>query len=111
MNDKFKVVINIKDFINYIDTILINYPRSEYILKNRLENTSYDLLELVYLGNLMEDRIDIQKKIICKISMLDYYLEVSYKNKCISLRKLNNASKKLDVIRKMVYGWIKSCGS
>lgn len=108
MNDKFKIVNNVKDFIKNIDKIIINYPRSEFNLKNRIENTSYDLLELIYLGNSCEDKDYIQRQIVSKISMLDFYIEISYDKKCISLKKLNLLSSKLDIIRKMIYGWIKS---
>ena len=40
--------------------------------------------------------------------MLDFYFEKSYNKKCISLKKLNMLSSKLDNIRKMIYGWIKN---
>lgn len=106
--DKFVVIINIKDFINFVDSIIINYPKKEHILKDRLQETSYYLLELAYLGNVVDEKSEIQKKMISKINMLDFYLEVSYNKKCISQKKLNAACRKLEIITKMVYGWIKS---
>ena len=106
MNDRFKIVTNIKDFTYHIDSILINYPKCEFNLKNRLENTCYDLLELTYLANSFKEKQDLQKEILSKVSMLDFYLEKSYNKKCISLKKLNLLSSKLDVIKKMIYGWI-----
>ena len=59
MNDRFKIVTNIKDFTYHIDSILINYPKREFNLKNRLENTCYDLLELTYLSNSFNDKKDL----------------------------------------------------
>lgn len=94
MNDKFIVINEIKKFIIYVREIVINYPRREFILKDRIEKTSYEVLELVYLTN-----------------MLDFYMEISYNNRFISLKKLNQGMKLLDNIRKLVYGWIKSNGS
>ena len=38
--------------------------------------------------------------------MLDFYLEKSYNKKCISLKRLNQLSSKLEKIKKMIYGWI-----
>ena len=87
--DRFNVINNVKDFINYIDTLLVNYPRTSFNLKNRIEATSYDLLELLFLTNIIDNRINNQKIIISKISMLDYYLEVSYNKKYISFKKMN----------------------
>lgn len=89
-------------------SVVIYYPRIEYILKDRLINTSYDLLELIYLANVMEDRLVFQKRILSKLSMLDTYLEFSYNHKCISLKKMQRGARYLSVIRKMVYGWLKS---
>jgi len=110
-NDKFNVINKTKKFIEFIDSVVINYPRREYVLKDKMITTSYDLLEFIYLGNVSEDKIDIQKKILSKISMLDFYLEQSYNKECISLKKMQNGSRQLNEIRKMVYGWIKENAS
>jgi len=40
--------------------------------------------------------------------MLDFYLEISYGNKYISLKKMNQGSRILDNIKKLTYGWIKN---
>lgn len=109
-NDRFKIVNNIKLFIKYIDKIIINYPRSSFNLKNRLESTSYELLELVFLTNIVEDRKFYQRKIISKISMLDFYLELSYDKRYISLKVFNKGINMLNTMRKMIFGWIKNSG-
>lgn len=109
--DKFMVVNETKKFIVYVNEILINYPRKCYVLKDKIESTSYDVLELIYLTNMIEDRLYNQKIIISKISMLDFYLEISYKKEIISLKKLNQGCRLLDVIRKLMYGWVNSNGS
>ena len=54
----------------------------------------------------IDDRLNNQKLIISKISMLDFYLEVSYNNKCITEKVLNQGSRKLEDIKKMMYGWV-----
>lgn len=108
MSDKFIVANEVKKYIVFVREIIINYPRKEYVLKDRLEKTSYEVLELVYFANMIENRLDIQKEILSKISMLDYYMEISYDKKFITLKKLNMGIKILNNIRKLVYGWIKS---
>ena len=50
MND-FKIVKNIKLFIYSIDNIVINIPNKDRVIKERLYNTSYDILYLVYRCN------------------------------------------------------------
>ena len=59
--ERFKVVVEIKKFIEYVDEILINYPRKSYVLKDQIEKTSYELLELAYYTNLLKEREDCQK--------------------------------------------------
>ena len=106
--ERFNVINNIKSFIKYLDKILVNYPRTSFNLQKRIEDTSYDLLELVYLTNIISNRLDNQKVIISKISMLDYYLEISYDRKYISFKKFSYLVKRLDIIKRMIIGWIDS---
>ena len=40
--------------------------------------------------------------------MLDFYLELSYDKKYISLKALNNGVRQLDTISKMILGWAKN---
>lgn len=114
MNSDFLIVKNMKIFIQSIDNIIVNYPKKEMIIKNRLLNDSLDILELIYLANYHKEvnkKKDIQMKILSKISMLDFYLERSYLNKYISEKVFQNKANQLNKIIKMVHGWIKSNGS
>ena len=108
MNEKFLIARHIKDFIKSLDDIVINYPKREYELRNRLLNTSYDLLELVYLANNQENKYEYRGVILSKISMLDYYLECSYRKKIISEKVCLNKSNKLIIITKMIYKWMEN---
>ena len=105
MKNEFLIVKNIKEFIVSLDNFLNNYPRKEYELRNRLVNTSYDLLELVYRSNYKKDYLD---RISSLISMLDFYLELSFKKKIINEKRVMNMSNRLLVIRKMIYKWYES---
>ena len=105
-NERFNLASKVKKYIFMIDDLVINYPRKDYVLKDRLLNTSYDLLELVYKANMNKDRFNIQMDILVKISLLDYYLETSYNKKIISEKKLSNCTNYLGEIAKMVYGWV-----
>ncbi len=106
--ERFKVINEMKKFIDFINEILVNYPRKSYVLKDKIESTSYDILELIYISNLIDDRLDKQKEVLAKISMLDYFLEISYDKKYISLKKLTHGTKLLEVVRKLMFGWVKS---
>ena len=85
-SDKFLIVKYMKQFILSLDEIVINYPNKEMVIKNRLHSDSLDILEYIYQANI-EEELDkkkyYQNKILSKISMLDLYLEKSYKKKYI----------------------------
>lgn len=104
MND-FKIVKNIKLFIYSIDNIVINIPNKDRVIKERLYNTSYDILYLVYRCNYNSDnKNEYYKDILSKISMLDFYLERSLKNKYINNKVCEKLSNNLLAITKMIYG-------
>ena len=108
MND-FKIVKNIKLFIYSLDNIVINIPNKDKVIKQKLYNTSYDILYLVYRCNYKsENKNEYYKDILSNISMLDFYLERCLKNKYINNKVCEKLSNNLLIIMKMIYGWIKS---
>lgn len=109
MNDKFKITKETKLFILNLNDFIINVPRKDYIIRNKLYDTSLDLLYKIYLANNTKDnklKLTIQTEIVSQISLIDYYIEHSYINKYINekqcLKKINHLNK----IRNMIYGWI-----
>ena len=107
MKDNFRIVTSFKRLISYLDKIIVNYPNNERVLKDKITNTLYDTLELIYLANELDERRVFQKKIVVKIKILDYYLKQSCDKKYISYKKYNKISNHLLNILKQVYGWIK----
>lgn len=103
MHEKLVVVNDIKKTILYLDKIIVNFPRTEKVLKDKISNTYYEVLELVYFSNLLDvkERIIYQKRIISKIKMLDFYFKISCDKKYM---KVGNFL--LNMI-KQLYGWIK----
>ena len=95
-----------KKFIMYIDEVIINYPKREYVLKDRILYYSYDILELIYKANFNKERYHLQMDILSKLSMLDFCLEMSLHKKIISEKKLKSSTNMLSEIAKMVYGWV-----
>lgn len=106
-NEKFQLVIKMKKFIFYLDDILVNYPKKEYVLKDAIMKDSLKVLELIYEANSSIDRNNYLDKISSKLSMLDFYFEKSYKNKYISKKVFDKIIFELTTIMKMLYGWIK----
>lgn len=108
MYNNFRLINNFKKFIISLDLFFINFPKKEKILKDRFYTCSYDILEMIYYTNFLENKKDNQMKILSKINMLDFYLERSYKLKYISEKQCLNKSNELLNITKMIYSWIKN---
>ena len=51
MKDRFLIVKNIKEFIFSIDNLVINLPRRELVIRDKLLSESMCLLEIVYIAN------------------------------------------------------------
>ena len=63
--EKFKIIQFIRELLIKIDKELDNFPKKDIEIKNRIRNTSYDLLEIAYTANATSD--EKRKKIIDKI--------------------------------------------
>lgn len=109
MYEKLKIINDIKKTIFYLDKIIINFPKTEKVLRDKISNTYYEVLELIYFSNLLEvkDRIIYQKKIISKIKMIDFYFKVACDKKYISYKKYLKIGNFLLNIIKQLYGWIR----
>ena len=83
-NEKFKILQFIREFILMIDKDMGNFPKKDIELKNRIRTNSYDILEMVYEANILEDVGDKNKllhKAIAKIKIMDFLLNLSYDNR------------------------------
>lgn len=107
MNDRFLVVKYVKEFIYSIDSLVVNFPRKDFVIKDRIMNDSLDILEMIYIANMSDDK-NLKIKILSKLSMLDFYLERSYRNNIISEKVCKKKASELSNISKLIYGWIRS---
>lgn len=73
MNNEFKLIVLFKDYIDSFNKHLVNYPNKD-IIRTRIININLDILELIYLTYMIDDRKDNQLVILSKINMLNYYL-------------------------------------
>lgn len=107
MNNNFIIIKNMKLFINSLDNMISIIPNKDRILKDRLYNTSYDVLYYLNIAN-YGDKMEYSGIILSNISMLDFYLERCLKNKYITSRVCDKKSNELLRITKMIYGWLKN---
>lgn len=104
MHDKLLIVTKIKKTIQYLEKITVNYPNKEYVLKNKINEASYNILELAYKANIHKE-INYMKDIIVQIRMLEYYIKLSLDKKIINYKKYENLGNYLLEINKMITSW------
>ena len=104
--EKFKVIGYIRNLINNVDKNLENFPKKDIEIKNRIRNSSYDLLELAYEANTTED--DGIKKCIAKAKIIDFLVNLSYEKQIINNKRYIKFGESIDEIIKYLVGWKKS---
>lgn len=109
--EKFQVINFIRNLIIVIDKELSNFPKKDIELKNRIRINSYDLLELSYEANVtenLENKKRLLEKIIAKIKILDFLLNLCYDKMIINNKKYVKIGNGIDDIIKYTSGWMKS---
>ncbi len=109
--EKFKIIQFIREFILYIDNHLDNFPKKDIELKNRIRNSSYDLLELAYKANVTTNnnyRKNLLEELIAKIKVIDFLLNICYEKQIINSKRYVKFGGKMDDILKYTLGWIKT---
>lgn len=105
MKDNLLIITNIKKTIIFIDNIIINYPKTDMVLKDNINTSLYELLYLGYKANITQDK-QYKQELIIKIKLIDFYLKISLDKKYISYKKYIQITNHLINIVKMIYGWI-----
>lgn len=105
--DKLLIISRLKKSYEYINKSLENFPHKYINLKNNIENTLFEMLELCYRANYNLDKNNNQIMCMAKLAMLDYYLKLSYKKEIISKKKFESIAKHLNEIHAMIKKWNK----
>ena len=109
--EKFKIIQYIRELIIHIDNNLDNFTQKDMELKNRIRNISYDLLEIAYEANTIQNKEEKKRmleKLIAKLKITDFLLNICYDKKIINSKKYLKFGEKIDDISKFTVGWIKS---
>ena len=107
--EKFKIIQFIRELLLMIDKQMDNFPKKDIELKNRIRENSFDILEIAYEANTTID-IEYKKKLlhkmIAKIKIIDFLLNLSYDKEIITAKKYYKFGDKMDDITKYTMGWI-----
>ncbi|MBQ9298597.1 MAG: four helix bundle protein [Clostridia bacterium] len=104
--DKLLIITRLKKTYEYTLKSLENYPHKYLELKKHIDTTILEMIELCYIAN-YGCKVEENKILaISKLSMVDYYLKLSYKNEIISKKKYESISKHLLEIQLMLKSWL-----
>ena len=108
--EKFRVIQLTREFILIVDKELDNFPRKDIEIKARLRNTCFDLLEILYKANMIEN-IEKKKELleiaIAKIKIIDFLINLSFDRELISNKKYLRLGTKLEEMIRYITGWLK----
>ena len=111
MNSNFALLNNTKKTIAFINKQLVNYPKSEVVLKQNIATNMYEIIELIFSYSINDvERIKIKflKDLIIKLSMLDFYIATYFEKRIISKKKFESTSMFIIEIRKIAYGLVRN---
>ena len=107
MYDNLIISKKIKKTLEYVDKITINYSHEYRYLKNNINSSFFNLLELSYKANIFKD-INCMKEMIVKIKIIEFYINKSLDYGLISFKKFINIGEYLLELIKMINTWIKN---
>lgn len=92
--------------IRYVEKNVMNFPNKYSVLKNRIIDSCYNILECIYRANIFQDKND-KKEIVVNIQMLNFYLEEALRKDLINNKKFISYASHLLELDKMVRSWFK----
>ena len=105
-HEKLLIASTTRKTIRYIERNTSSFPNKYSVLKSKIIESCYSILENVYRANVFQD-IEDKKEIIVKINMLNFYLEEALRKELITPKKFESYVKHLIEIDKMTRSWFK----
>ena len=103
-HEKLLIASTTRKTIRYIERTIVNIPNKHTVLKNKIIESCYSILENVYRANIFQD-IEDKKEIIVNINMPNFYLEEALRKELITSKKFESYVKHLIEIDKMTRSW------
>ena len=106
MNDNLLIARSVRKTITYVEKNIYNFPNEYKVLKERIINACYDILENVYRANIDQD-IKFKREAFVQLKMLNFYLKQALDKELITKKKFLSYGNHLTEIHNMLRSW---CG-
>lgn len=107
--EKFKVIDSTRQFVIECTKRLENFPKKELEISSKIKMNSYDMLEIAYFANSLEDiqnKIDQINLLLAKAKVIDFLLEVAVDINCLTKKQYIKLANRLGDIEKFSTGWL-----
>lgn len=109
---ELKIINDFYLLVKWYGNLLAKFPRNHrYGLGVRIENTLYDLLELLLEAKLSAQKKSLLNKISLKLEELRFLVRLTFDLKLISATQHHAFTEQIDNLGKQLGGWIKSTQS
>lgn len=111
MNNAPLIITKVYDFLLYLIPQISDLPRSQrYLLGDRLELASFDVLEILLEACYSQPKLSLLKIANVKLEKIHYYIRLCKDLQLISLHRYEVLSKMGNEIGMQLGGWIKQQG-
>lgn len=107
--EKFKVIDSIRQFVVECTKRLENFPKKEIEISSKIKKNTYEMLEIAYYTNSLEDIPEKIKQIqllLAKAKLIDFLLEIALDNNYITKKQYVKLADRLGDIEKYSTGWL-----
>ena len=104
MNDNLLIARSVRKTITYVEKNIYNFPNEYKVLKERIINACYDILENVYRANIDQD-IKFKREALVQLKMLNFYLKQALDKELITKKKFLSYGNHLLEIHNMISSW------
>ena len=104
MNDNLLIARSVRKTITYVEKNIYNFPNEYKVLKERIINSCYDILENVYRANVDQD-VKTKWEALVQIKLLNFYLKQALDKELITKKKFLSYGNHLLEIHNMISSW------
>jgi len=108
MQNSPQIIAKAYDYLIYLIPQVAKFPRSErYLLGERIEETGFDILELLLEACYAREKLVLLQKANIKLEQSRFYIRLSKDLKLINLHRYEVISKMVNEIGVQLGGWIR----
>ena len=111
MEEKFKLLNYTYEFISKMYVDLLNFPKKHELIKDKLIQTAFDLLERISSGNYSHNKKykrQMADEAVSKVKTINFLLSMIENQKIISNKITHRLKLQLDEISRCLVGWRKA---